>query len=618
MSETKKLHLQKLNIPTFIQYALASWLAAITVEYLLLPKEVRPLTGLVGISLMSGTGIFLIAALVFVVLTVASSYFRIKDMDRWLLVGAFSIYATSAVINSFSWAFFGGCVLVMGILVIYAVYGWNGDTPQYLPNHKENKICPVVTAVAALAFFYLVSAWTVARIQSFCAPSFDFGIFSQMFHNMKTTGIPYTTVERDGLSSHFAVHVSPIYYLMLPFYCLVPRPETLQVLQVAVMASAVIPLWKLGKQHGLHPGLRTATCILLLLFPAFSGGAAYDLHENCFLTPLILWLLYGIDRKNIPLTAIAAILTLMVKEDAPVYVAIIALYLLLRSCLRKDKWGIATGSALMIVSLTWFFAVTAYLSNNGDGVMNYRYSNFMYDGSDSLLTVVKVVLLCPIKAVFECVDSEKLAYIGLIMLPLLGLPLFTRRYERYILLIPYLLVNLMSDYQYQHDIMFQYSFGSTACLFYLLVVNLSDFKLGWKKAASIGIALCITLGCFYETILPTAYQYISYCNEYEDYYDNQKSMLSTIPDDASVAATTFYTTYLSNRSQLYDIRYGSREHILSCEYIVIKVSESGTFKNYEVDGEKGKENFVAMLLKNGYHLENKLDGVMEIYRKIDG
>ena len=74
-------------------------------------------------------------------------------------------------------------------------------------------------------------------------PTFDFGIFSQMFHQMRTTGLPVTTVERDGPLSHFAVHVSPIYYLLLPFYCIYPKPVTLQVLQAAVLASAVIPLW---------------------------------------------------------------------------------------------------------------------------------------------------------------------------------------------------------------------------------------------------------------------------------------------------------------------------------------------------------------------------------------
>ena len=121
----------------------------------------------------------------------------------------------------------------------------------------------------------------------------------------------YYTVERDGLLSHFDVHVSPIYYLMLPFYMIAPGPYTLQVLQAAVMASAVIPLWLIGKRHGLSGLQRTLLCGVLLLYPAFSGAAGYDIHENCFLTPCILWLFYGIDRKSILITGIGGLLTLM-------------------------------------------------------------------------------------------------------------------------------------------------------------------------------------------------------------------------------------------------------------------------------------------------------------------
>ena len=596
-------------------YILTSWMAAAALEYLMLPKEVRSLAGLSGLSRMSGIRMFFITALVFILCNLAARHLRWEKVERWLIVDVFALYATSAILNSFTWAFFGACILVMLVLVVYAMYGWDASVPGPIVGRKEMKIWPILTAAAALAFFCLVGAWGVARIRSFSTSTFDFGIFAQMFHSMKTTGLQMTTIERDRAMSHFAVHVSPIYYLMLPFYFLVPRPETLQLLQAAVLASAVIPLWKLGKHHGLHPGLRTALCVLMLLYPAHAGGAGYDLHENCFLTPLILWLLYGIDKKDIPLTAISAVLILMVKEDAPVYVAIIALYLLLRAFLHKDKWGKLAGGVLMLGAIAWFLIATAYLSIHGDGVMNYRYENFIYDGSNSLTTVIKAVLLCPMKAVFECVDAEKLQFIGLTMIPLVGLPLMTRRYERFILLIPYLLVNLMSDYPYQHDIMFQYVFGPAACLFYLVVVNLADLKTEWKQTVILGIALSISFSCFYELILPKAKQYFSYCREFAAYYDDQRALLDTIPQDASTAATTYYTTYLSDRSQLYDVYYSTPEHILSCEYVAIKVTDAHSFHNYEVDGANGKENFVTMLLENGYHLESRLDGVTEIYRK---
>ncbi len=594
-----------------VSYLLTSWMMAVTLEYMLLPQKLQKLEGLSGIAQMSGLRVICITA-AFVLLW---NILHGRLFGRWTLVFTFAVYASSAVTCSFNWGFFAACILVLLIISGYAVFGWERHKTVLLSPQKEGKLFAILVGVGALAFFCFVSAWTVARVNSFSTPSFDFGIFSQMFYSMRKTGFPMTTLERDGLLSHFAVHVSPVYYLMLPFYCLVPRPETLQVLQAAIMTSALIPLWKLGKLHGLSPVLRGMVCGLMLLFPAFAGGAGYDLHENCFLTVLLLWVFYGMDRKNGPITAILALLTLMVKEDAAVYVAVIGLYFLLRCGLGGERWGSLAGGILMVAAIGWFVAVTAYLSRAGDGVMSYRYKNFMYDGSDSLLTVVKAVLLCPMKAVFECVDNQKLSYIGLTMFPLLGLPLLTRRYERYLLMIPYFLVNLMTDYRYQYDIMYQYSFGSTSFLFYLVVVNLSDFKIQWKKLVLTGIALSISFGCFCGTILPTAAKYISYAQRNADFFEQQRSALNTIPEDASVAATTFYTTYLSERDILFDVRYGSLENILGCEYIVLKVSESGSYKNYAIDGENGKENFVTLLLENGFALDRELEGVLEIYRK---
>lgn len=604
---------RKADLPTHILYLLNAWLLAVTAEYMLLTGDDRSLKTLGGIAAMKPLRIVIVGVVLYLVQFFLSDNRIFRKIRRWILPCGFALYAACTVCCSFSWAFLIVCVAILGAMIVFACKGWNnGAIARRSESTGEKRVWLLPTTALALAFFGAVSAWTVARVRCLWTPTFDFGIFAQMFHYMKTTGIPFTTVERDGLLSHFAVHMSPIYYLMLPFYCIVPRPETLQVLQAAVLASSVIPLWKLGKHYGLHPGLRTALCALLLLYPALAGGTSYDVHENCFLTPLILWLLYGIDRKNIPLTAVFALLTLLVKEDAAVYVAIIGLYLLLRSVLHKEKWGILAGSAVLAGAIAYFLAVTHYLATQGDGVMNYRYSNFMYDGSDSLFTVIKAVLLCPMKAVFECVDTEKLAFIGLTLLPLLCLPLLTRRYERLVLVIPYVLINLMSDYTYQHSILFQYTFGSTACLLYLTLVNLADLRDRTRYAAT-ALAVCIAAGCFWANIVPLMRSSISAASDYRQYYDEQIEFLETIPDDASVTATTFYTTYLSDHDILYDVGYTAPERILQCDYVVIKTGSS--FVSYAGGTWRGEESFIKWLTSNGFALHSELGTVAQIYAR---
>lgn len=619
MLRQKSLPLQKRNVSEVVRQIILSWLFAVMLEYLLLPGALRDLARLDGLAQMSLIRVIAVACGGMLLLSGISRFVNTAKVERWAIVGVFGILAIAALRASFTWAFLAVCILVLVFLVVFGSCGWDRQ-PELVSRPKHaHRIWLWITVGLSITFFLFVSAWTVGRVYSFSTPTFDFGIFCQMFYNMRKSGLPMTTVERDGLLSHFAVHVSPIYYLLLPFYALFPAPATLQVLQAAVITSAVIPLWKIGKHHGLTGPQRTLVCAMLLLYPAFSGGTGYDIHENCFLTPLLLWLFCGIDKKNRVVTWAAAILTLMVKEDAAVYVAVIALWLIVKTVLRirkQDAGNLITGIAMLGISLGWFFLVTGFLAKSGDGVMTYRYSNFLYDGSSSLLTVIKSVILSPMKAVYECIDAEKLQFIALTLLPLLGLPLLTRRYERYILLIPYLLVNLMSDYSYQHNIFFQYTFGSAAFLVYLTAVNLADIKMDWKRLTVLSAAAAVSLVCFCKVVVPKAVSYPVRAVRYYDYYQNIRDTLSEIPEGDSVTASTFYTTFLSQRERLYDVRYSSPQHLLETQYVVLHVSADGDYKQYAQDGENnGFENLVRLLEKNGYTQYRSVENVLVIYQK---
>lgn len=604
-----------------IHHIFTAWLFAVTIEYLLLPHNLKNPENLDGLSQMSlgrVIALTLIGILVLLIVSRLKAHF-LTTAGRWLPVGIFTILTITFLNSSFSWELLAACSLILIILIVYGLYGHDCRTSPGTTLHSSfhDKIYLKITVVLSLIFFLLISTWTVCRVYTFSTPTYDFGIFAQMFYNMKKSGLPVTTLERDGLLSHFHVHVSPIYYLLLPFYMLVPTPATLQILQAAVITSSVIPLWKLARLYNLSPAKCMTVCALLLLYPAFSGGTGYDIHENCFLTPLILWLFYGIDQRNTIITAIAAILTLMVKEDAAVYVAILALWLIIKTLLhfkRTELKNLITGIIMLGASVVWFLLATKYLAEIGDGVMTNRYSNFLYDDSSSLITVIKSVILCPMKAVYECADSEKIKYITLTMLPLMGLPLITRKYERFILLIPYILVNLMSDYPYQHDIFFQYSFGSTACLMYLTVVNLADLTPNWRYNLLTHAAVIISLVCFSVLIIPKAMRCPKDFIKYNDYYRRIHYTLETIPDYASVTATTFYTSCLSQREVIYDLSYATKEHVLETEYVIISLSAD--FKKYADKGkENGLEKLVDFLKDNGYNAVNELENVLVIYKK---
>ncbi len=639
---------RQLEIPGIIRRGLIGWVAGAMAAYVQIPADRRGLDGLEGLQEMSFGLLLLVGISVFVGLFVAAHIWNISvQAERWLLFGSFAALGLVALQTSFTLPFLGELLLVAGILYGYVRKGWDtgegaavshtaGAAPRgkgvFHPvcmrerGTKHQKKAGSNKAVCAAAgfgicFFLLISIWTVFRVRTYSCPSFDMGIFSQMFYGMKTTGLPDTTIERDGLLSHFQVHVSPIYYLLLPLYCLWSEPEMLQILQAAVMASAVIPGWKLARLHGCSNGAGVLLCLVLLLYPAYAGGAAYDIHENAFLTSLLLWLFYAIDSKRGLGIAVSAGLTLLVKEDAAVYVAVVGLWQLCTGLLhqKERKWHLCTGALLLAAAVVWFWAVTGYLAAYGDGVMTDRYKNLMYDGSGSLATVVKAAIFSPMKVLYECVDAEKVSYIAWTLLPLCGLPFATRRYERYLLWIPYLLINLMSDYQYQHSLFFQYSFGSAACLFYLVILNYRDRFLQVPSRLRQYVPLCLAVVvsgiCFGMEILPKAVSYPAKYAEQREQLQQIDTLLAEIPEEASVTASTFYTVPLANRQVLYDVQYSSRAHLLSTEYVVLEIDQESSYGKYEEEAGDGYEQLVKMLVRKGYEMVGEVAGELVIYKK---
>ena len=196
--------------------------------------------------------------------------------------------------------------------------------------------------------------------------------------------------------------------------------------------------------------------------------------------------------------------------------------------------------------------VAYYLNTYGQGVMAYRYDNFLGYGQSGLLEFVRNVIADPALVFGEAFDmAEKIEFLLLMLVPLAFLPVMTAKPARFILLLPMLLVNLMTDYQYQYSIWFQYVFGSLAFLFYLAIVNAAELKARTRRCA-VMISAAAPAIPFSGTGLTPIYYIDKYFDEYED---NKKitEILKSIPADASVKASTFFVPRLAQRDEIYDI-----------------------------------------------------------------
>lgn len=445
-------------------------------------------------------------------------------------------------------------------------------------------------AVLILAFTVIIGVTCCLKYNNFWTPCYDFGIFSQMFYYMKETGLPLVTCERDGLLSHFAVHFSPIYYLLLPFYVIFPTPLTLMIGQCAVTALGIVPLIKICRSHGLSSLASLAFGICYILYPAMAGGCNYYIHENNFLAPLILWLIYFMEKEKTVLSFVFGLSVLLIKEDAAVYVAVIALYFIFAN--KNYKCSVS----LLLFSVIYFLWVTSYLSVFGDGVMTGRYNNYIYD-EGGLFTVIKAVVQNPVYAVQQCFAEQKIKYFLQMLVPILFMPFCTKKTPRLILLIPFILINLMTNYRYQYDIMFQYGMGSGAILLYLSVLNFSD--MGKKR----GKLLLSSVICSAIIFVGTFRGWLMYYESY-DSRANERAALEyaagLIPNDASVVSSTMILPNLSQRREIYELERTKHE----AEYYVIDLRYA--HEGYSVEDFRTDE----------YEEVYICEGIVAVFRRI--
>lgn len=407
----------------------------------------------------------------------------------------------------------------------------------------EGKNLYIILAAMTVFMTAMLSWGCISRFYVFSTSTYDFGIFAQMFESMARDLTQITTLERGAPMSHFAVHFSPIFYLLLPFYMIFRCPEFLLTAQAAVCFSGIIPVLILCRRYRYNNTVTFLIGTAFLCYPAFTCASFFDFHENVFLTPLILWLMYFIEKRSAAGAAISGLLLLCVKEDAGIYLVIAGLY----SLLSGKGMSRIIGIILAIMGIGGFIGTTAFINSYGEGVMVSRFNVFLASGQDSVKDVVLNVIQNPVLFFDQLLSEEKLLLVMQMFVPLLFIPFKTRRLSDWLLIIPFVLFNLATDYSYLSSINYQYVYGSGALLVFLFAKNLRYEKKKTKTAVAAVLAAVICLVGFSTP---------KYCNivraqEKKLDLDMSREVLADIPRDAKIFASTYLTPYLYDCADVY-------------------------------------------------------------------
>ena len=477
----------------------------------------------------------------------------------------------------------------------------------------------------------------------------DLSLFDRVIWNASKGRFSFTLFDSSPCSL-LGRHFSPIVFFLSLFYLLWEDPRMLLVIQSLVLALPALIIYRLAKEKLKNEFIALSFSAAYLLSPLLQWGNVSDFHQSAFAPLFILLVFYFLQKRKFAKYALFLGLLLLCKEDTTFYAFTFGFYAFFFQ--KERKVGLLT----MLISILWgitvFRIVIPYF--RGDLGQNYWLAEKFVQRYDWLgdrpLDFVKTIFFKPVYVFKNLFTAVRIRPIAHLFIPTMFLPLFSP--STFLLVLPPLFQNLLSNYYWQKNLLAQYSFPVIAFIFiasiygaYNLIYHKSFLKKisRDKKKFAISIYLLITgfLVNHYFSPSPLAKKPNFYRVQKYDHFGHFQiteharighKFLKLIPQDASVCAQDKFIPHLTHREDIYEFRGLDKEPFLSksVDYLFFDTS-SKTF-NLEQDVyykqiasflmEK-KYGVVAsedgyILLKKGYTPEKNIEAFKNLFIILEG
>jgi uncharacterized membrane protein len=400
----------------------------------------------------------------------------------------------------------------------------------------------------------------------------------------------------DDPGKYLAAHAKFGHYLFLPIYALVPRPETLLVIQSLLIGCSAIPLFLFARRHLTEWVATTLTLAYLAYYPMH--GATFSEFQNVPIAALFVFgVVWAADAKRWVWMGVFTAIALLMREDIPIGLSIIGLFLL------ASGYRPTAGLVLAAVSTSYFLVIRFYVMDEaGDWWFPTMYKELWADGERGFRSVIKTLLTNPLFVISKLAIDKKIIYLAHLLTPMAFLPL--RRWYLWLSLIPGVLLTLLvTNYDPPVQFSFHYTMHWAPYLFMATVLALVAIgkspDLGPQRQRAALFALCgasavlsFNYGAFAcrENSFKGGFHKVefTYTEEEAARYARLMELIKDIPKDADVAATEKVGPHLSSRRILHTMRTGPH----GSEWIVAS--------SKELKLSRTKVSLRAVLDKNQY------------------
>ncbi|MEW6096628.1 MAG: DUF2079 domain-containing protein [bacterium] len=334
-------------------------------------------------------------------------------------------------------------VLIVGSILLVKLF--------LFPNFKisiSSRFSLIVLSFLITSYIAIFTLITFTKLNKFLHGLCDLGMFTHVMWNTINGKILYFQIYGKGIN-FLGEHMSPILFVLVPFYWLYPDPRTLLFIQTVLISLGAIPVYLIAMNLLKERFAALCFVIAYLCYPFTGRVNLFEFHEVCFVIPFLLFCFYFLQRRNYKLYYLFMILSLSVKEEISIAIFMIGLFAFLG--MKERKLGLIT----MIISIMWAFVSIKILIPFFRGGEEYSHIKRYVIQGESFLQIIQYYLAHPLLTIKNAFGHIQIATLCLLLVPLGLLPLFAP--EVLCLSFPLIFLHFLSPFELQQTLQWQYS-----------------------------------------------------------------------------------------------------------------------------------------------------------------
>jgi uncharacterized membrane protein len=454
------------------------------------------------------------------------------------------------------------------------VRAYVSEAIEQIPAKFRRWGAPGIVIVAALAYAAFFIVFTIRWHYKLRTGNYDLSINNNlMFGGLHGHFLESTVVFPKDPPRYLANHAKFGAYLFLPIYALVPRPETLLVIQSLFVGFGAVPLFALARRHVSEWMALVVVLCYLAYYPLH--GASFSEFQAVPLTSFFVFTVaWAADARRYRILAVALVIALSMREDIAVGLAVLGGFLLITG--HRPLPGLA----IVSVSTAYFLILRFYVMEQaGSWWFPNMYKDIWADGEKGFRSVIKTLVTNPIFLLSKLLVEKKILYLLHLLVPLAFLPV--RRWYLWAALLPgALLTLLVTNYDPPSTFSFHYVMHWAPYLFMAGVLALKALQSatpdGFVRAraaaatmAAASLILSYNYGAFprREGSFKAGFSKIEFTFSPAERkrYAELLEIAKDIPPDAPLAATEKVGPHVSSRLRIFTMRNGPQtgEYILA-------------------------------------------------------